>query len=323
MCTAVSFYKSNHYFGRNLDLEYCYREVITITPRNYPLPFRQLPTKRNHYAIIGIATIDNGYPLYYDATNEHGLSIAGLNFPENAFYFPPDSKKDNIAPFELIPWLLCQCQNTTEAQKLLEKANITDIAYNDQFPITPLHWIIADASKTFTLEQTKSGLKIYENDIGILTNNPPFSYHTENLRHYLNLSPYEPESTFSQCFRLTPNSRGIGTRGIPGDLSSPSRFIRAAFIKENSVCENNELSEVNQFFHILKSVEQAEGSVRLESGFEKTVYSSCCNTKKGIYYYTTYENSQITAVALANENLDSSAVIEYPLIRTPQILQIN
>ena len=119
MCTAVTFKGKDHYFGRNLDLEYSYKESVTITPRDYPFYFRKVPTISKHYAMIGMAVVSNGYPLYYDATNEHGLSIASLNFPGNAVYYPEVEKADNITPFELIPWLLCQCKNVPDSKSLL------------------------------------------------------------------------------------------------------------------------------------------------------------------------------------------------------------
>ena len=88
MCTAAVYQTKDHYFGRNLDLEYSYQESITIAPRNYPFSFRKLPEMKTHYAIIGMAYVLEGYPLYYDATNEKGLSMAGLNFPGSAAYSP-------------------------------------------------------------------------------------------------------------------------------------------------------------------------------------------------------------------------------------------
>ena len=323
MCTAVTFQTNDHYFGRNLDLEYAYDERVTITPRNFPFQFRHQNSLDSHYAIIGMATVDNGYPLYYDATNEHGLSIAGLNFPGNAVYYPIDHNKNNIAPFELIPWLLGQCRNLKEARQQLENINICDTSYSQQFPLTPLHWVIADKTGSVTLETLKDGMRIYENPTGVLTNNPPFEYHMHNLTNYLNVTREEPTNRMTDKLSLSPYSRGMGAMGLPGDLSSPSRFVRAVFTKFNSVCKADELSSVTQFFHILGSVEQQEGCVKVNNAFEKTVYSSCCNADKGIYYYTTYENSQITAIDLHNEQLDSSILKEYPLKRSQQILFEN
>lgn len=81
MCTAATYTTKNHYFGRTLDYEYSYEEQVTVTTRNYPFPFRKVNTMETHYAMIGMAFVVENYPLYYGATNEKGLSMAGLNFP--------------------------------------------------------------------------------------------------------------------------------------------------------------------------------------------------------------------------------------------------
>lgn len=323
MCTAVSFLQENHYFGRNLDLEFSYHESVAILPRNYPLLMRCTGSINEHYAMIGIATVDNGYPLYYDATNEYGLSMAGLNFPGNAVYHSPADCTINIAPFELIPWVLGQCKNISQVLDLLKNVQVSAIPYSEELSLTPLHWIVSDKHQSIVLEPMRDGLHIIEDPVGILTNSPPFDFHMQNLRQYLSLTSKEPESRFSNLSSLTPFSRGAGAFGLPGDNTSTSRFIRAAFTKLHSVCESNENSRVYQFFHILQSVSQKRGTVQVGSQYEITVYSSCCNTDLGIYYYTTYENSQITAVHMRNEDLDSTKVIQYPLVLSTQIRTVN
>lgn len=319
MCTAVSFLCNDHYFGRNLDLEYCYRESVTITPRNYPFAFRNGLNITSHPAMIGVATVADGYPLYYDASNEAGLSMAGLNFPGNAHYSQPKNAKNSIAPFELIPWVLSQCNCTNEAKTLLENTRIDAIAFSEQYALSDLHWIVSDANKSITVEPRKTGICITENPVGVLTNNPPFEYHMQNLCNYMHLTNTEPENKLSKQLSLRPYSRGMGAMGLPGDLSSASRFVRACFTKLYSVTPQNEENAVTQFFHILGSVEQQDGCVKVNGKYEKTVYSSCCNTSKGIYYYTTYENRQITGVHLFRENLNTNDLISYPLLRCPQI----
>ena len=258
MCTAVTYKTKNHYFGRNLDLEYSYNETVTITPRNYAFHFRKMGKMENHFAIIGMAHVSGGYPLYYDATNEKGLSVAGLNFPGNAEYTPCCNGKDNVTPFELIPWILGQCSTVTEAARLLNRINLLNENFSEKLPLSPLHWIISDRDRSVTIEPLKSGIKIYENPIGVLTNNPTFDYHLFNLNNYMNLSKGEPANNFAQKnsgLNLKTYSRGMGALGLPGDASSMSRFVRAAFVKMNSVSGNSEMESVSQFFHILKSVE--------------------------------------------------------------------
>lgn len=313
MCTAVTFQSKDHYFGRNLDLEYSYQESVTVTPRNFPLIFRRAPKMVKHYALIGMALIADNYPLYYDATNEFGLSMAGLNFPGNAVYYPEASDCDNITPFELIPWILGQCKTVSEARILLTRINIVNIPFSVQYPLSPLHWIIADKHSAITVETLADGMKIYENLVGVLTNNPPFDFHIQNLTNYLNLTHSEPENRFSDAIVLSPYSRGMGAFGLPGDLSSASRFVRAAFTKLNSKCGKGEEESVSQFFHILGAVYQQYGCVSVGDKYEMTVYSSCCNTDRGIYYYTTYGNSTITAVDMNKEDLSGTSLSTYSL----------
>ena len=317
MCTAITYTTKDHYFGRNLDLEYSLNETVAITPRNYVFNFRKLGTLTNHFAIIGMAMVADDYPLYFDAMNEKGLSIAGLNFPENASYKPYCEDKDNVTPFELIPYLLGQCATVAEAEKLLAKISILNENFSDKLALSPLHWIIADKGCSITVEPVKDGVKIYDNPVGVLTNNPTFDYQMFNLNNYLKLSQDDPVNTFAgknDRFKFDLYSRGMGAMGLPGDASSLSRFVKATFIKLNSVSGDSEAESISQFFHILGSVAMARGEVHLgKELYEITNYSSCCNMDKGIYYYTTYENNQICAVDMHKENLDGSKLIAYPM----------
>ncbi|MBQ7874272.1 MAG: choloylglycine hydrolase [Oscillospiraceae bacterium] len=314
MCTAISFKTKGAFFGRNLDLEYRYNETVTVTPRNFPLHFRELPEMQSHHAIIGMAFVAEGYPLYYDAMNEHGLFAAGLNFPENAVYMPKNATFENIAPFELVPRVLGQCSSAKEAKKLLARVNILNTDFSKELPNTPLHWFFADKEGSFAAEPLANGLRIYDDPLGVLTNNPPFEFQMQNLQNYPGLSPYEPELIFGSGAGLKPYSRGLGAVGLPGDLSSASRFVRAAFAKLNSLCGDSEEESVTQFFHILGAVEQQRGCVRLAEGkLEKTVYSSCASAESGIYYYKTYENSRICGVDMYRENLDGEKLVSYSL----------
>lgn len=318
MCTAVTYKTKDFYFGRNLDYEISYNEMIIITPRNYRFKFRNVKNQPKHFAMIGMATVAENYPLYFDATNEKGLSMAGLNFPDNACYKPMRCDKDNVAPFEFIPYVLSQCESVSDAEKLLENVNLVKINFNENLPLAPLHWIISDKKKSITVEQVQDGLKVYDNPVGVLTNNPPFPYHLYNLSNYMSVSAGETENKFAEKLKLKAYSRGMGSIGLPGDMSSASRFVRAAFTKYNSVSGKGEASSVNQFFHILNSVAQPRGCTKLGDQYEITIYSSCCNTDKGVYYYTTYENSAVTGVDMNKEDLNGKDLIIYKLKSAPE-----
>lgn len=314
MCTAVSYKTKNFYFGRTLDYDYSYAEEVCVTPRNFILSFLKTSDLKKHYAIIGMAFVPDKYPLYYDAMNEKGLCMAGLNFVGNAHYNDEESGKLNIAQFELIPYILGKCSSVKEAIEELKYINLANIPYAENMPTAQLHWIIADRKDTITVESVTDGIKIYDNKIGILTNNPPFKEQMFNLNNYMSLSAREPQNLFSDKLDLKSYSRGMGAIGLPGDFSSQSRFVRASFIKMNSVSGISEEESVNQFFHILNSVEQPRGScITAENKYEITIYSSCCNADKGIYYYTTYDNHCIRAVDLQRENLDGRELKKYSI----------
>ncbi len=309
MCTAVTYKTDDFYFGRNLDYDCSFGESVVITPRNYEFKIHCADMPEKHYAIIGMAHVHSGYPLYYDAANETGLCMAGLNFVGNAVYNKPCRDKENVAQYEFIPWLLARCSSVREVKVLLENTNITDTPF-DSFPVASLHWLIADKYECIAAEPLSGGIKIYENPAGVLTNNPPFPYHMSSLNSYMQLSPKPPINNFSDKLELKAISRGMGAIGLPGDLSSQSRFIRAAFVRANSVSESDETGSVSQFFHILSSVEQQRGCCELDGGkYEITIYSSCINADKGIYYYKTYNGFNVNAVDMYKENLNGDRII--------------
>lgn len=324
MCTAVSYYPKDHYFGRNLDLEISFGEEVVIMPRNYPFKLRMADDMASHQAMIGMAAVMGGFPLFYDAVNEEGLGMAGLNFAGNAHYNEPVTGKDNITPFEFIPWILGQCSSVGEAKNLLADINLVNIPFSDELPLSELHWMIADSNESIVVESMSDGLHVYDNPAGVMTNNPPFDKQLFSLNNYRSLSCEPAVNTFGGGLDLDPYSRGMGAIGLPGDLSSQSRFAKVAFTRANSLCDGTEAQSVSQFFHILKSVEQQRGCVHLGGEkYEITIYSSCVNMDKGIYYYTTYDNSRITAVDMNRENLDGIDIYEYPLEKEQDIFFRN
>lgn len=324
MCTAATYQTKGFYMGRTLDYEFSYGDEITVTPRHYEFQFRHMGSVSSHYAMIGMAHVAGDYPLYYDAMNEKGLGMAGLNFVGNAVFQEVDDTRNNVAQFEFIPWILCQCATLEEAKKLLSRMNLVGTPFSPQLPTAQLHWLIADKTGSLTVECMADGLHIYDNPVGVLTNNPPFDKQLFHLNDFMHLSPKQPENTFSQDLNLQTYSRGMGALGLPGDLSSASRFVRVAFTKLNSRSGNSENESVSQFFHILGSVDQQRGCCEVANGkYEITLYTSCCSADTGIYYYNTYENHQISGVNMYRENLDGDTLTRYPLINGEQIHMQN
>lgn len=301
MCTALTLKTKDFYFGRNLDYEFSYGEAVVPTKRGTPLALRRAGQLTTRYAFLGMAHTADGVPLYYDGFNESGLCIAGLHFVGNAFYPAPKAADSRLvlAPFEFIPYLLGTCATVEEVKAELAHMTLADIPFSDIYPPSPLHFLIADKNGCITVEPLREGLRVYDNPIGVLTNNPPFPMQLLNLSNYTALSRKQPTPTFAPDFAPELYSRGMGGLGLPGDVSSMSRFVRAAFVKMNSVSGDGENESVHQFFHLLGAVEQVRGVCEVSPGkFEYTVYSACMNASKGIYYYTTYDDRRIRSVSL-------------------------
>lgn len=313
MCTSILMKSKDVYFGRNLDVNQAYNQEVVISPRNYCFNFSKEASQDNHYAIIGMATIIDNYPLYADAANEKGLAIAGLNFPDNAHYFDVLPTGYNVSAYEFIPWILCKCESLAEVKKLLKNVTITNTPFSSSMGLTPLHWMISDKSGSIVVESMSDGLKIIDNPIDVLTNNPPFEYHLQNLNNYMHLTSTPPKNTFTQKTKLVSYGAGMGAIGLPGDSSPSSRFIRAAFNLSNSVCDITEASCVTQFMHILNSVAMVKGTVEIkEKDYDITLYSSCINLTSGVYYYKNYFNNEIIKIDMHTKDLTSNSLISFP-----------
>lgn len=324
MCTALCSYGNFHLFGRTLDIEGSYGESVVITPRGFDMTFIHEGRLSTHLAMLGIAIVKGGIPLYYDAVNEAGLAMAGLNFPISCVYSDKKPDMKNISSFELIPWVLFQCKSTAEAIRLLSNTNITNDSFSDSLPTSPLHWIISDSTSSAVVESVSGGIRIYENPLGVLTNEPPFPYHEANICNFLQLGSHTPKNNLCPDINLTLYSRGLGAVGLPGDYSSQSRFVRAVFSESHTAKENDEIESVCRFFHIMDTVSVPLGAVKTSEGKNVfTLYTSCASTKTKTYYFTTYSSRHIKAVRLVPEAFDLRGLSVFPIAQDREIHQIN
>lgn len=315
MCTAVSFRTPDLYVGRTLDAESTLGEEIVICPRHSLLSLRNAPPVRSEQAIIGIAHMEGDTPLWYDGMNRAGLCMAALRFPDFSARFPfPVAGRLTLTTFELIPWVLGSCSTVAEVRERLEGVILSAEDYSDRLPCAPLHWMLADERETVVLEQTERGLHLYDDPVQVLTNSPPLPDQLRSLTSYAALSPDPPRGTCLPGVEPTPFSEGLGSEGLPGGLSSPARFLRAAFTAAHALREGDADRRLLQCFHVMGSVEQVEGCCRTwNGGLERTQYTVCYDTKRLTCCYTTYENRQINAVSLRPAAEDGTGLVRYPL----------
>ena len=298
MCTAMNIHGC---FGRTLDLEHTYAEQVVICPRDFPLAMRHQPTIAHHHAIIGMATVAEGYPLYYDGMNECGLAMAGLHFPHSGAYGA--AQEGDVASFELIPYVLGRCATLEEARAALAEVRVCGTPFSADFPPSKLHWMVADGKDSIVVESTAEGVQVHDNPVGVLTNEPPFPTQLAGWEAHAHLTADEPQETPPHL------GRGSAAIGLPGDFSSPSRFVRGAFIAANSEDGGD---PVGQFFHAMAAVEVPQGCLRLPDGRRVvSQYTACMDVAAGTYYFRTYGCHRIQAVRLTEPQGDALAA--YPL----------
>ena len=268
MCTSIWF--ENRFLGRTLDWMESYGEKVTVVPRNFSLKFRFEEGMENHFAIMGMAVVSDEYPLFYEGMNEVGLGMTGLFFEEETVYHKACNGKINVAPFEIIPYILGQCKSVKEARSKLESMNIVNEGFNERWGTSPLHWMIADKEECIVVESLEEGLIIYDNRYGVMTNSPTFDKQVKNYNNYMNLYS-----------------------NLPGNWSSMSRFVRAVYMRNNSNLRDID-DRVQHFFRMLDYVSQIRGCNQDKDRDEEiTIYSCCQDLDKGIYYYISYEHREI------------------------------
>lgn len=305
MCTTIAIAGQQFCFGRNMDIAEDFGQQVLLVPERAPLPLRQETALDTHYAILGMARLQDGFPLFADAMNEHGLCMAGLNFPQFAHYPDGNSWKPySIAPFEMIPWVLGQCRTLAEAKQLLAHTELAAIPFSGTMPLTPLHWHIADASGSLAAEPLMGGLQLTDNPAGVLTNSPPLSYQLAYLGQFRHLSPEENERKW--C--VPACSKGLGNLGLPGDASSMSRFVRAAILREQADFRHDDV--IRQCFHLLDAVSVIRGTIRLPEGGEYCTRYRCCMEPQGMrYHYRKYADNACRTVQAAPSQMQGREIL--------------
>lgn len=316
MCTAIGWQGKHFMFGRNLDLEYGFRERVTQVARGSLLRFAAMPPARTAYAMLGMAAEDGGFPLFAEAVNERGLCAAGLYFPHSARMRAAGDIQGAggaaeekaaaagraVAPHEMVAALLAHCADTRQARAFLQGAEVVSIPYKN-YPVPALHWLVSDRFGCFVIEPVEGGLRLYDDPAGVLANEPPFPFQMQNLHAYRHLTAAEPACGFGMPLKALYH--GTGGVGLPGDATSPSRFVRAAFYRANSrpFAEAGEgegrgegedeadvaEQDAAQMFHMLSAVEMVKGGVLTEEGRPcYTRYACCIDADAGVYYLKRY-----------------------------------
>lgn len=318
MCSGLTLItkEGNHLFGRNMDIEFQFGQSVGIIPRNFA--YKNMATKetiKTKFAIVAMMTVMENHPLLADGMNEKGLAIAGLNFPGYSYLEKEMSdNKFNIPCHDFMLWILSNFETLEEVKDALPKVNLLDVQINDKTPNPTLHYLISDKSgKSIVFEKTKEGMKIFDNPVGVLGNNPTFDWHLTNLRQYISIDTKQPENIKWSDLELKSLGQGSGGLGLPGDFSAPSRFVRIAAARHFAMENAKDSLTIADFFNILGHVAMIRGSVCTKGNLnDMTVYSSCMDLENSTYYYRTYDNPSLSAIKLNDSNLEGDSIKLFP-----------
>jgi choloylglycine hydrolase len=328
MCTSLTLHTKSgqHLFARTMDFTLDFNQEVIIVPRSYQWNNITGETIEAKQAVVGMGINHQGRIILADGVNESGMTCATLYFPGFATYSNSiDDNKTNLAPFDFVAWSLTQFNSVEELKKSVDSISFWDVPLPVLGVTPPLHWILADKwGDCIVLEPTTEGLKIYDNPLGVITNSPEFNWHLQNLRQFIGLKSHPYAPTQWSDLPLSAFGQGSGSMGLPGDFTPPSRFVRAAFGKQNIQGIDNEEEGVSAIFHILSTCEVPKGGVITDEGtLDNTIYTSAMCMESGTYYYHTYDCRQIIAIHLFHENLDTEEIKTYPFHRKQKIFYEN
>ncbi len=305
MCTAIRFNGRDGamYLGRNLDWTEGYGERVVVTPpgARVPAAFDRPDEAERGHAVIGMGIVVEGAPLYFDCGNDAGLAVAGLNFPQSARYADaPEPGRVNVATYEMPWWIARNFSSIAEVRDAMADVNVVARAVNDKLPVARLHWIVGDATGSIVIECLEGGVRVWDDDVDVLTNEPDFGWQRINLRNYLTLTDANPGASAWGRAEIAPLGSGFGPQGMPGDYGGPARFVRAAFVNGRYPVQDTEQANVTRLFRTLGAAAVPAGVARTSDGsFERTLYTSCFSAGSLTYYHATYDDPAIRAYPLA------------------------
>jgi choloylglycine hydrolase len=254
------------------------------------------------YGILGMNF--KGLPHVVDAVNEKGLQFGLFYWPGFADYkdYNPQLADQSIASWEMGVWLLSQFATVEEARQHIQDLLVVKVFNKELGQVIPAHYLLVDASgDSMVIEPTEKRLKVYDNPVGTMTNAPTFDWHLINLRNYINLSAEAIKPTKLREYQIQALGDGSGMLGLPGDITPPSRFVRAAYYS-NALAPMKTAQEaldkamrLHQTFYITKGMVKnpaADGSVSLEFT-EWEIYS---DLKNKLLYFSTYDNLNMRMV---------------------------
>lgn len=340
-CTSliVPTTEGSYVYGRTMEFGIPLNSEIMVTPRDYDFqgvgndgkPGSGLSWK-SKYAVTGMNAL--GQPIYVDGMNEKGMSGGLMNAPGTAVYQKPSAtdSKNSIASYQMLVYALSNFATVEEVKKGFSQIFVNSSALGAYKGIVQVRMQLHDAQgKSIVVEYLDGKLVIHDNPIGVTTNDPPFSWHLTNLGNYVNLTPVEHNAISIKGQKISPPSSGSGLAGIPGDMLSTSRFVRAV-IYSSSAPKGSAKQQVNTVWHIMDNFDIPPGSINLPAsnpygggagGYEMTEWTVIADPTNQVYYARTFENPSPQAYDLKKADVNAKELKFIKLNTTPSIQSLN
>lgn len=307
--------------ARTMEFSFDIQSNIVVVPAGTRMTTLALNDKEEgftytaKYGFVGANCLDK--PIVLDGVNEKGLYFGAFYFARNAVFekLTAENRERAISSEELGSWILSQFATVDEVQAELPKMTIVGTWIEEINSVAPFHYTVTDPTgKSLVIEYTRDGMKVFDNKVNVVTNDPTYDWHQTNLNNYIGLGPVNRDAVTVGNLELRPFGLGSGMVGLPGDLSSPSRFVRAVAFANTSLPAGDVDEAVFNAFHILNAFDIPKGAVR-EPGdqglTDYTIWTSVVDTRNAKYYYKTFQSQAVECIDVrrALAGLDEPATI--------------
>ena len=253
------------------------------------------------YGFLGANGLD--MPIVFDGMNTEGLYFGAFYFAGTAVFgeATEENRGRAVSSDEMGNWILGQFKTVEEVRAALNDIEVVGTYVEAIDGFAPFHYAVTDASGTsIVIEYTAAGLTIHDNTVNVITNNPTYDWHLTNLRNYVGLQAENQSTVALGDEIITPFGQGSGMLGLPGDMTSPTRFVRAAAFANSALPAASSSDAIFQAFHILNTFDIPKGAIR-DSGeggmlTDYTIWTSAADTRAGVYYYKTYLTQAVESI---------------------------
>lgn len=308
--------------GRTMEFSFDIKSNILAVPAGTDIdtlilnPDKTGFTYKTTYGFAGANGLD--MPIVFDGVNTEGLYFGAFYFAGDAIYKELTHENQNraVSSEELGNWILGQFRSVDEVKAALPSIDVVGTYVDVIDSEAPFHYSVVDATgAAIVIEFTDKGLQIYDNTVNVVTNNPTFDWHKTNLRNFVGLQPANRLAITVGSQELKPFGQGSGMVGLPGDMSSPTRFVRATAFVNSAAKPETESEAVFSAFHILNNFDIPVGAIRENESDDAlkdyTVWTSAVDTRNSVYYYKTYITQAVESVSVRDvvKNLEEPRIL--------------